>query len=65
MITATRQTHIDPPTIGERCDSCSAEAHVLVLLNDGGQLVFCRHHANKHRAALTPIGVLIQHDPGL
>jgi hypothetical protein len=64
MITATRQTHIDPPKADERCDSCSAEAHVLVLLNNGGQLVFCHHHANKNRAALKPIGVLIEHDPG-
>lgn len=64
MITATRTAPTTAPQVGERCDSCSAEAHVLVLLHDGGQLVFCGHHANRHRAALAPIAVLIEHDPG-
>lgn len=63
MITATRPARTPQPVTTERCDSCTAEAHVLVLLNDGGQLVFCHHHANRHRAALTAIGVLIEHAP--
>ncbi|HEY7596132.1 MAG TPA: hypothetical protein VH969_23515 [Actinophytocola sp.] len=45
----------------DRCDRCSAAAHVLVLLNAGGELVFCRHHANEHRARLAPIALIIEH----
>lgn len=63
MITATRPVVTAPPQVGEYCDRCPAEAHVLVLMHDGGQLVFCNHHANEHRAALAPIAVLIEHCP--
>ncbi|OLF16321.1 DUF7455 domain-containing protein [Actinophytocola xanthii] len=45
----------------ERCDRCSAEAKVLALLNTGGELVFCRHHAREHRAALEPLALIIEH----
>lgn len=45
----------------DRCDRCTAAARVLVLLNAGGELVFCRHHANKYRAGLEPIALIIEH----
>jgi len=35
----------------DRCDSCQAEA--LVWVNGvNGELLFCRHHFNKHEAKL-------------
>jgi len=53
----------DSPTLihaDDRCDRCSAAGHVLVLLHNGGDLVFCQHHANKFRAGLEPIAVIIE-----
>jgi len=35
-----------------RCDSCSAEALVLVK-GVTGELMFCGHHYNKHKDALS------------
>ena len=35
----------------DRCDSCTAEALVLVK-GVTGDLMFCGHHYNKHEAAL-------------
>ena len=35
----------------DRCDSCSAEALVLVK-GVTGELMFCNHHYNKHSKAL-------------
>jgi hypothetical protein len=45
----------------DRCDRCSAAARVLVLLHAGGELVFCRHHANKYRTTLEPAALIIEH----
>jgi hypothetical protein len=45
MITATRPASTQQPVTTERCDSCTVEAHVLVLLNDGGQLGVLIEHA--------------------
>jgi hypothetical protein len=33
------------------CDSCGAQAYVRVTLSSG-ELLFCGHHAAKHRASL-------------
>ena len=35
----------------DRCDSCSAQALVLVK-GVGGELLFCNHHYNKNAKAL-------------
>ena len=62
MTVATAPTHIpDLFRAEDRCDRCSAVARVLVMLNSGGELVFCRHHANANRAALEPIALIIEH----
>ena len=37
----------------DRCDSCSAEALVLVK-GVTGELMFCNHHYNKNAKALEP-----------
>lgn len=44
----------------DRCDSCSAQAYVRVLLN-GSELLFCAHHARKHEAKLRDIAT-VWHD---
>ena len=45
----------DRPLTGlDRCDSCSAQAYVRVLLNDS-ELLFCAHHARKHEEKLRPL----------
>ena len=35
----------------DRCDSCQAQAFVLVKLASG-ELMFCGHHFNEHQIAL-------------
>ncbi|MCY1241700.1 hypothetical protein D9M72_546170 [compost metagenome] len=49
-----------------RCDRCGGRAYVVTVLHwspklrQGGELLWCRHHWNKHREALTPmIAVLV------
>jgi hypothetical protein len=39
----------------DRCDRCRARAQVLAVLNSGGELLFCAHHAQLHRTALERI----------
>jgi hypothetical protein len=39
-----------------RCDSCGVQAYVQVTLKDSGlDLLFCKHHHNKHELALLPV----------
>jgi hypothetical protein len=38
----------------DRCDRCSAQAYVRVVLNGGADLLFCGHHWNRHEDALRP-----------
>lgn len=47
------------PKPGTRCDRCSAVYAVHITLPSGGELVLCRHHATKHRAALTQAGATL------
>lgn len=45
----------DRPITGlDRCDSCSAQAYVRVVVH-GSELLFCGHHAKKHEAKLRPM----------
>ncbi|HEV2778402.1 MAG TPA: hypothetical protein VGX25_03285 [Actinophytocola sp.] len=39
-------------TAADRCDRCGAAAQVRVILQSGGELLFCGHHARKHNARL-------------
>lgn len=36
----------------DRCDRCSAQAYVRVVLTAGGELLFCGHHWNTHSESL-------------
>jgi hypothetical protein len=50
---------VAPPAADERCDRCSASAKLRVKLAEGGELVFCGHHANKYAERLVKIAVEI------
>ncbi len=41
----------------ERCDRCSAAGKLRVRLAEGGDLIFCGHHANKYAEQLVKIAV--------
>ena len=41
-----------------RCDAGGEQAYVHVLLTDGLDLMFCRHHFNQHRGALYLTGLV-------
>ena len=45
------------PAADERCDRCSATGKLRVRLAEGGELVFCGHHANKYAEQLVRIAV--------
>lgn len=42
-------------TARDRCDRCGAQAYVKVVLQMGGELMFCAHHARAHADALEPV----------
>ncbi|MFT6973714.1 MAG: hypothetical protein ACJAV4_000947 [Pontimonas sp.] len=44
----------------DTCDSCGAQAYVRVTL-ESGELLFCGHHAAKHRETLGA-SILAWHD---
>jgi hypothetical protein len=48
-----------PPAADERCDRCSAAGKLRVRLAEGGDLVFCGHHANKYAEHLVQIAVQV------
>jgi hypothetical protein len=43
-------------TAFDRCDSCGAQAYVRATMPAGSELLFCAHHAAKHREKLTSLG---------
>jgi hypothetical protein len=47
------------PAADERCDRCTAAAKLRVRLAEGGELVFCGHHANKYAEQLVKIAVSV------
>lgn len=52
-------TTLAPLTAADRCDRCSAQAYVRVLL-PAGELLFCGHHARKHAAAYADLALRVQ-----
>ncbi|MDT8914132.1 hypothetical protein [Amycolatopsis sp. PS_44_ISF1] len=44
----------------DRCDRCGAAAQVRAVLNSGGELLFCGHHAREHEAKLKELAAEIQ-----
>ncbi|MDA8370544.1 MAG: hypothetical protein M0026_11860 [Nocardiopsaceae bacterium] len=49
-----------PLTAADRCDRCGAQAYVRVVLNSGGDLLFCAHHMRKHDDSIRKIASEIQ-----
>lgn len=47
-------------TAADRCDRCGAAAKVRVVLNSGGELLFCQHHANEHMDRLREIEATLE-----
>lgn len=50
----------NPLTTAERCDRCGAQAYVRVVLDNGGELLFCGHHANKYEDELRKVATEFQ-----
>ncbi len=49
-----------PLTAADRCDRCGAQAYVRVVLNSGGELLFCAHHMRQHDDSIRKIASEIQ-----
>ena len=49
-------TEVNELTSHDRCDSCGAQAYARATMPNGGVLLFCAHHATKHRDKLTGLG---------
>jgi hypothetical protein len=41
----------------DRCDRCGAQAYLKVVLQSGGELHFCAHHAREHGDKLREIAI--------
>jgi len=44
----------------DRCDRCGAQAYVRATLLNGGELLFCAHHAKQYAEGLKPVVATIQ-----
>jgi len=49
-----------PFEVSERCDRCGARAKVRAVLANGGELLFCGHHARAHEGRLRQAAVALQ-----
>jgi hypothetical protein len=49
-----------PLTAVDRCDRCGAQAYLRVLLQGGGELLFCAHHAREHGDKLREVASHVQ-----
>ena len=49
-------------TAADRCDRCGAQAYVRITLRNGGELLFCAHHARAHEDKLKQVALHIQDD---
>jgi hypothetical protein len=55
--TLTPPPEMVAPAADERCDRCNAAGKLRIRITDGGELVFCGHHANKYADRLAKIAV--------
>lgn len=58
----TEQLILEPTPLNaiDRCDRCGAQAYVRVTLLNGGELLFCGHHAKEYSKGLKPLAARIQ-----
>lgn len=47
-------------TASDRCDRCGAAAKIRAVLPEGGELLFCGHHARQHETKLKDLKATIQ-----
>jgi hypothetical protein len=52
------------PSLIERCDRCNAAGKLCLTLADGGELVFCGHHANQHAEDILRIAASVAVEEG-
>lgn len=57
--TLTSTTTAAPPTAADRCDRCSAQAKMRIVLPGGGDLVFCGHHAHQYEDRIKAVAVQV------
>jgi hypothetical protein len=62
MTTTTPIRWNGPSAAVQRCDRCFARAQVRVLFPSGNDLVFCGHHARRHRDGF--VGLTVEPLPG-
>ena len=48
----------------DRCDRCGAQACVRATLLNGGELLFCAHHAKEYSERLKTVAANIQDETG-
>ncbi|HEV7205121.1 MAG TPA: hypothetical protein VGN18_10955 [Jatrophihabitans sp.] len=52
-----------PLTVQDRCDRCSAQAYVRVMMSASGlEMLFCGHHFEQNSAALAGCSVVVTDD---
>ena len=58
----TEQLILEPTPLNavDRCDRCGAQAYVRATLLNGGELLFCAHHAKEYADGLKPVVKHIQ-----
>ncbi|MFT8396309.1 hypothetical protein [Propionibacterium sp.] len=52
-------------TAADRCDRCGARAQLKVLLDNGGVLLFCAHHARAHAEKIRQVAVKLEGETSL
>jgi len=52
-------TAVEELTSADRCDRCGAQAYLRVILQ-GGELLFCAHHAKAHADRLKQVALRMQ-----
>ena len=60
VVTGPAATQSRTLTVADRCDRCGAQAYVHVVLPGGGDLMFCRHHAQAYSAKLSEVATEIR-----
>ena len=58
----TEQLILEPTPLNavDRCDRCGAQAYVRATLLNGGELLFCAHHAKEYSERLKTVAANIQ-----
>lgn len=61
----TTQTETKPEstlTVADRCDRCGAQARVIFAMPINGEILMCKHDADKHGDAVQSKGGIIVQD---